>query len=675
MSMFRRPGESSSSSEDGTSSSYEEESSNVREDTDNLLSRINTVESTSSTALPLPAGGTPLLNRPGLPRTNTGDNLRDLLLHSLLEDKALTDAAEHLGKSKTDPDVLALAKQTYQGLAQQFSSQLDSSYASDDMRMQRLAAKEGISRATRLQMTGLTAAATATGTAAAAGISQALVPRPSFLGVPTQTPSVLLREAETLSDLYQQLPSSVQGHTTLHNDRYAREYQEIEMVGKGGYGKVFKAKHKLDNAYYAVKRICINSHRLQKIRERGDEELHGILEEVRSLAQFDHNNIVRYHGAWMEFTVGVADAPEPSSSGFRRSSRLIEHASEASFSESAGDPLYDSFSALNMEDPFERRTLESAGYIQFEDSNTGGPSSEEPRRFTKSEKGKGKARRGSQATIATISSTKSHLSAVEDVDEDDEGGIETIPRKHEPTFEDSDSMVTDSEVPNQLVSTRTQGPVLTLNIQMSLYDTNLAAFLSTEKASLCHCFHPCISLELLHEVIRGVEYLHERGVVHRDLKPANVFLSLSTGRIAPAGSVDLASCSSCTKRDTPQYVTPKIGDFGLVAALGESAARAVGTEFYRPPVLGKIDEKLDVFSLGVLAFEMLVRFGTRMERVEALTKLRRGELIPGFAEDCGDMKELVKKMIGGMVAENGEERATCARTRAKIVRIVGGLRA
>ncbi|KAJ4296730.1 hypothetical protein N0V90_006778 [Kalmusia sp. IMI 367209] len=672
MSMFRKPGDSSSS-EDDTLDTREETSVGAE---DNLLSRINTLESTSSAPLTLQSGGPSPLNRPGISRTNTGNNVRDLLLHSLLEEKALTEAAEHLGKSKTDQEVIALAQQTYRGLVRQFPNQLDENYDSDEMRQQRATAKEGINRATRMHLTGLSAAATAAGTAAAAEVSQALVARPSFLDLPTDVPSPFSREIETLHDLYRQLPSSVQGHTAIHNNRYAREYEEIEMVGKGGYGKVYKVKHKLDNAFYAVKRIVIGANKLQKIRERGDEELRCILEEVRSLARFEHTNIVRYHGAWMEFTADVADMTISSTAKVTRPNRLLVHASEPSFSTGPADRMYESFGSLDIDDPFERAHLETAGYVHFEDSDTGAGADESKGQSTGApmqEKGlKGKKRRGSQATIATVSSTKSRLSAVEDVDEEEDEDIETIPRTHEPTFEESESIATDTDAQNQLIAARIPGPALTLNVQMSLYSTNLAAFLSTEQEHPTHCFHPCISLELLNEVIKGVEYLHDRGVVHRDLKPANIFLSLSDDRRPPAGSVDLSSCCSCSGRKCV-HVTPKIGDFGLVAALGDATTKPVGTEFYRPTIVSKISEKLDVFALGVVAFEMLHRFGTRMERVEALTKLRRGEFVEGFAAGCGDMEEELKGMIKGMMAVE-DEKWSCEEVRKVIIQIVNGLK-
>ena len=221
-------------------------------------------------------------------------------------------------------------------------------------------------------------------------------------------------------------------------------------------------------------------------------------------------------------------------------------------------------------------------------------------------------------------------------------------------------------MPHQLITTHHTGPVLTLNVQMSLYESNLAAFLSTEQSPPSHCYHPCISLELLDSITSGVQYLHSRGVVHRDLKPANIFLSLSTDRYPPAGSVDLSSCHTCLDREC-LHVTPRIGDFGLVAAAGDSCIKPVGTEFYRPPNGGKISEKLDVFALGVVAFEMLQRFGTRMERIDALTKLRRCDI----PEDLG---KKVLGLVGGMVAVDEEERWGCEVVRSEIERIVRGMK-
>jgi translation initiation factor 2-alpha kinase 3 len=221
-------------------------------------------------------------------------------------------------------------------------------------------------------------------------------------------------------------------------------------------------------------------------------------------------------------------------------------------------------------------------------------------------------------------------------------------------------------MPNQLVTTRHIGPVLTLNVQMSLYDSNLAAFLSTEQTPPTHCFHPCISLELLDNIISGVQYLHSKGVVHRDLKPANIFLALSNDRYPPAGSIDLSSCHTCLAKDCV-HVTPRIGDFGLVAAVGDSSEKPVGTEFYRPPNGGKINEKLDVFALGVVTFEMLNYFGTKMERIDALNKLRRGDI-------SGDLGEGILGLIGGMVAVNEEERWDCEMVRGTIKKIVRGMK-
>ena len=122
------------------------------------------------------------------------------------------------------------------------------------------------------------------------------------------------------------------------------------------------------------------------------------------------------------------------------------------------------------------------------------------------------------------------------------------------------------------------------------------------------------SLKIFAQIARGLTYVHERGLVHRDLKPANIFL------------IDGVA---------------KIGDFGLSRHVGfnddlveeesggedEDITRGVGTRLYAAPeqlASDDYDEKADVYSLGVVLYELLrPRFGTTMERVTCISRIAR----------------------------------------------------
>jgi translation initiation factor 2-alpha kinase 3 len=141
----------------------------------------------------------------------------------------------------------------------------------------------------------------------------------------------------------------------------------------------------------------------------------------------------------------------------------------------------------------------------------------------------------------------------------------------------------------------------------------------------------------------------------------------------------MSTCKPCPKRDC-LHLTPRIGDFGLVAALTDSctvpvAYKPVGTEFYRPQASGGISEKLDVFALGVIAFEMLQKFDTRMERIAALTELRRGVFPHGFAQSFGDVGADVQQLIGEMVQGDEQKRLSCDQVKKEIGRLVQTLKA
>jgi translation initiation factor 2-alpha kinase 3 len=687
MSMFRRPGEESSSSSEASYENTEDEETSASHQ-DSVLSRIQTLDSAASTQ----SGQRPVPPRLEM-RQNSTQNVRDLMLHALLEEKAIAAAAQKLGKEISDPEVQRMGHEAYQEIARQISNNVDDTYAGEEMRNHRATAQEGITKLTRNNLSRLVAVPEG------AALSQALVARPlNALSpeLPQQPPTGF----DILTGTHSPAELQLRGYPGLQTDRYAREFSELEIVGKGGYGKVYKAKHKLDGSFYAVKRILVSPAKLAKIQEHGSEELESMLQEVRSLARFDHTNVVRYHNAWLEFTTAPVDQSNLPAGTLLRPGRLLENVVASSASPVAPNDLQIEFEEPSFGDPFERPDNSYGAGIIFETSDNGvgvDTISETDNLSYKAQLRKSARRRirrgsqASQATIATISSSKSHMSVVEDVDEEEEEeDVETIPRSHMPysppgASEMTESMVTHSDVLGHLVPVRNTGPVLTLNVQMSLCETNLSALLAADRtnpASLIvdrHCFHPCISLDLLWNIISGVEYLHAQGVVHRDLKPANIFLSLSKARHPPYGSVDVSSCKLCPKRDC-LHITPRIGDFGLVAALDDSCLdigasnKPVGTEFYRPETSSKISEKLDVFALGVVGFEMLQEFGTRMERVAALADLRRGNFPEKFASNIGDVGAEVQSLLSNMVHADERQRLTCEEVKRDMGRIVHSLK-
>src|SRR5216110_291091 len=94
------------------------------------------------------------------------------------------------------------------------------------------------------------------------------------------------------------------------------------------------------------------------------------------------------------------------------------------------------------------------------------------------------------------------------------------------------------------------------------------------------------------EVADALAYAHERGVVHRDIKPDNILLDATSGR---AMVTDFGIARAATE-----------GDSGRLTATG----MAIGTPAYMSPEQAAgdrdIDGRSDLYSLGVVAYQMLV---------------------------------------------------------------------
>uniref|UniRef100_A0ABD2VX28 Protein kinase domain-containing protein n=1 Tax=Trichogramma kaykai TaxID=54128 RepID=A0ABD2VX28_9HYME len=73
---------------------------------------------------------------------------------------------------------------------------------------------------------------------------------------------------------------------------YEQHFEEINFIASGGFGSVYKAKYKLDNTEYAIKKIKIRKNKIKSILFH--------LDEVKTLAKLEHCNIVPYKTAWIE---------------------------------------------------------------------------------------------------------------------------------------------------------------------------------------------------------------------------------------------------------------------------------------------------------------------------------------------------------------------------------------
>jgi translation initiation factor 2-alpha kinase 4 len=133
------------------------------------------------------------------------------------------------------------------------------------------------------------------------------------------------------------------------------------------------------------------------------------------------------------------------------------------------------------------------------------------------------------------------------------------------------------------------------------------------------------SWRIFRQLLEGLAHIHDKGVIHRDLKPTNIFLDAQGGiKIGDFGlSTRLDADVKNLSRDPSYSGDPSTSDNDMTSR--------IGTSFYIAPEIltqgvTKYDQKVDLYSSGVIFFEMFHAFSTGMERALVLTNLRKPEM-------------------------------------------------
>ncbi|XP_065556872.1 eukaryotic translation initiation factor 2-alpha kinase-like isoform X2 [Artemia franciscana] len=424
------------------------------------------------------------------------------------------------------------------------------------------------------------------------------------------------------------LPNSRKDSTSEeYSSRYLNDFETLSCLGKGGFGVVFEARNKLDDVRYAVKRVSL------PLRPRKREK---VIREVKALANLDHPNIVRYFNSWLEEPPAGFMSDHDSqwiprdNAEISESSRIIS--APACRRRPIKIPQPFGFEEVSYLSNSKDTAYSDSGMLVFE-HNTNSQCEDSELSLSKIKSSNREKIPFSHSSekldlIDTHSMRKTRSPfVISQSDSDLNANEEEGWRNHR----------LDVESFERSEGTSKKGVRPILYIQMQLCQkTTLREWLSNTTSRSKGKI-----LRIFNQMVHGIEYVHNKNMIHRDLKPSNIFFSAEDH--IKIGDFGLAT--QMVEDEDDSYSGSSSKD---LAANVKPHTTQVGTQMYMSPeqINGKpYNYKVDIYSLGLILFELLVPFSTDMERAITIKELKQIKFPKQFSDDHPKEKLLLELML------------------------------
>ncbi|UKK00887.2 eukaryotic initiation factor-2 alpha kinase-A [Theileria orientalis] len=460
------------------------------------------------------------------------------------------------------------------------------------------------------------------------------------------------------------IPTSSVLSKFLENGRFLRTFECIKMLGKGGFGSVYRARHKLEpgNPIYAIKFVLL------KLKATEDLSSRRYFREVAANRDIYSKYVVRYYTWWCEephFLPLAQMSTQLQTAAIDNLRCLLQN---GIIPPEMIDPGYEKTESEEArENDEENRVLNN--YIKeyrhliYQYIQNPGPEEQIPNFSQIAQKNKNNVKflsslnmnKESNENNIQLYSENSNIQFKDtntgNYEETKEHLSEKLVDKNK--MQDKRSKFTEkmdqfkkklsiiNEYDNKHNENKQYQVVLLILMEMC-NGLTLREWLNKPDRSK---ENRRVELLLFKQIIKGLRDIHRNCFIHRDLKPENIFVddknNLKIGDLGLVGFIQENHPNSYQQINTVKQHL--LSDATQVSVRGQ----VIGTPGYTAPEGGgNCTEKVDIYSAALILLELLCpKFNTVMERLETLERFRSKREVPSFIKErYNPWYELMVKM-------------------------------